>query len=204
VGREASEAALKASDLSHYSVLHFATHTVIDDANVDRSAILLASGTNQQDGLLQSREIADLRLGGQIVVLSSCQSATGTPVRGEGVMGLARSFFAAGARVVIGSLWPIRDDHAEAFFGRFYAALGEGRTAGAAFHEAQRRLIGDGLPVEAWAGFILMGDPALTPLHRVTAPETKRLTAAVVAAMVAALALVTCCGWIVYSKRRRT
>jgi CHAT domain-containing protein len=163
-GAAASEAAFKASDLRHYSVLHFATHAVIDSLNADRSAILLASGTRQQDGLLQSREIADLPLAGQVVVLSSCQSAMGTQIRGEGVLGLARSFFAAGARTVIGSLWPIRDDHARAFFEPFYAALAQGRTVGEAFHQAQRRLIDKGLPMEAWAGFVLMGDATLKPL----------------------------------------
>jgi CHAT domain-containing protein len=163
-GAEASEAALKRSDLSRYGILHFATHTVVDSANAERSAILLASGAPNQDGLLQSREIADLRLGGHVVVLSSCQSAMGTQVRGEGVLGLARSFFAAGARTVVGSLWPIRDDHAQAFFDPFYAALGKGSTVGAAFRAAQRRLIEKGLPMEAWAGFVLMGDPSITPV----------------------------------------
>ena len=94
IGDEASEAALKATDVSRYGIVHFAAHAVVDSVNTDRSSILLASGAEQQDGLLQSREIAELRLDGQLVVLSSCQSATGTDVRGEGVMGLARSFFA--------------------------------------------------------------------------------------------------------------
>jgi CHAT domain-containing protein len=171
IGDEASEAALKATDLSRYGVVHFAAHAVVDSANTDRSSILLASGAEQQDGLLQSREISELRLDGQLVVLSSCQSATGTEVRGEGVMGLARSFFAAGSRVVIGSLWPIRDDHAAAFFEPFYAALTDGQSVGAAFHHAQRRLIDAGLPMEAWAGFVLMGDAdavPVTPVKRVS------------------------------------
>jgi CHAT domain-containing protein len=167
IGDEASEAALKATDLSRYGVVHFAAHAVVDNANTDRSSILLASGAEQQDGLLQSREITELRLDGQLVVLSSCQSATGTEVRGEGVMGLARSFFAAGSRVVIGSLWPIRDDYAAAFFEPFYAALAEGRSVGTAFHSAQRRLIDEGLPMEAWAGFVLMGDADAMPVTRI-------------------------------------
>lgn len=163
-GADASETALKALDLSRYGVLHFAAHTVIDSTNTERSAILLASGPGHQDGLLQSREIAELRLDRQLVVLSSCQSATGTQVRGEGVLGLARSFFAAGARTVIGSLWPVRDDHAKAFFDPFYASLAEGHAVGAAFHHAQQSLIDDGLPMEAWAGFVLMGDPDAVPV----------------------------------------
>ncbi len=200
-GAQASEAALKASDLSRYGVLHFATHTVID-VNADRSAILLASGASTQDGLLQSREIADLSLDGHIVVLSSCQSATGTPLRGEGVLGLARSFFSAGARVVVGSLWPVRDDHARAFFDPFYAALGEGRTVGAAFHEAQLRLIDRGLPPQAWAGFILMGDAHVTV---VSASEVARAARHRVLAGAAIILLLTLAGWwaqVWYSKRR--
>lgn len=167
IGDQASEAALKSADLSRYGVVHFAAHAVVDSINTDRSSILLASGAEQQDGLLQSREIAELRLDGQLIVLSSCQSATGTDVRGEGVMGLARSFFAAGSRVVIGSLWPIRDDHAAAFFEPFYAALADGQSVGVAFHSAQRHLIDEGLPMEAWAGFVLMGDADAEPVTRV-------------------------------------
>jgi CHAT domain-containing protein len=201
-GAEASEAALKALDLSRYGVLHFAAHTVIDSANTDRSAILLASGTSEQDGLLQSREIADLRLDRQLVVLSSCQSATGTQVRGEGVLGIARSFFAAGARTVIGSLWPVRDDHAKAFFDPFYASLAEGRTVGAAFHRAQQSLIDDGLPMEAWAGFVLMGDPDATPVSAIgtVADRPARL---VVAAIVVLLLVASVVAGLHARKRAR-
>jgi CHAT domain-containing protein/tetratricopeptide (TPR) repeat protein len=200
-GAQASEAALKSSDLSRYGVLHFATHTIID-TNAERSAILLASGTSIQDGLLQSREIADLPLDGQIVVLSACQSATGTQVRGEGVLGLARAFFAAGARVVVGSLRPVRDDHARAFFDPFYAALGEGRTVGAAFHEAQRRLIDQGLPAQAWAGFILMGDANATVVSTREVAQETLPTALTGAAIIMLLILASWSAKIWYSKRR--
>ena len=176
VGGKASETALKALDFSRYGVLHFAAHTVIDSANTDRSAVLLASGTGHEDGLLQSREIADLQLDRQLVVLSACQSATGSQVRGEGVLGLARSFFAAGARTVIGSLWPVRDDYARAFFEPFYSSLAEGSAVGAAFHRAQQNLIDDGLPAEAWAGFVLMGDPDLVPVAAMPDERSARLT----------------------------
>jgi CHAT domain-containing protein len=202
-GAEASEVALKAADLSHYGILHFAAHAVIDGVNNDRSALLLAAGTTQQDGLLQNREIADLRLDNHIVVLSSCQSAIGTQLRGEGVLGLARSFFAAGARVVVASLWPIRDDHAQAFFDPFYAAIGEGRTVGEAYRLAQRRLIADGLPMQAWAGFVLMGDADATVAHRVQGPSRKPHTTFALAALIAAVIFGTCLAGFSYSKQRR-
>lgn len=154
----ASEAALKAADLSRFGIIHFATHTVVDEAHPDRSAILLAPGDSGEDGLLQPREIAGLPLKDKLIVLSSCQSATGTHVRGEGVQGLARAFFAAGAESVIGSLWPMRDDEAKAFFDAFYRAMAAGQTVFAAHHSAQRELERAGFPVSAWAGFLLLGD----------------------------------------------
>jgi CHAT domain-containing protein len=202
-GSEASEAALKALELSRYGVLHFAAHTVIDSTNTDRSAILLASGTGQEDGLLQSREIADLHLDRQLVVLSSCHSATGTQVRGEGVLGIARSFFAAGARTVIGSLWPVRDDHAKAFFDPFYESLAEGRTVGAAFHRAQQSLIDDGLPMEAWAGFVLMGDPDAAPVGATATATDRSARLTVVALILLLLVVVIAAALYVKAKARR-
>ncbi|MET0985137.1 MAG: CHAT domain-containing protein [Steroidobacteraceae bacterium] len=203
-GKNASEAALKTADLSRYGLLHFATHTIVDSSNANRSAILLASGTSEEDGLLQSREISDLKLGGHVVVLSSCQSATGAQVRGEGVLGLARAFFAAGARAVIGSLWPIRDDHAQAFFDPFYAALSEGHTVNAAFRRAQRQLMDQGYPMEAWAGFVLMGDAATTLTDKPDGAGGNRRKALAIVAVVGTLGLAMWFTTCVHRKRQQT
>lgn len=200
-GDDASEAALKAVDLSRYGILHFAAHTVIDNNNADRSAILLASGSSEQDGLLQSREVSNLTLNGHVVVLSSCQSATGPQVRGEGVLGLARSFLAAGASATIGTLWPIRDDHAQAFFDPFYAALDSGHTISTAFHLAQRQLIDEHYPLEAWAGFVLIGDATTALMSQADATaEDKRQSIAIIA-LVGVLAFAL--GTITFIRARR-
>lgn len=73
-------------------------------------------------------------------------------------MSLTRAFFAAGSAAVLGSLWPLRDDDARAFFEIFYDHLDAGETAAAAFFAAQRERLSDGAPAEAWAGFVLSGD----------------------------------------------
>lgn len=72
-------------------------------------------------------------------------------------MSLSRAFAAAGSAAVIGSLWPVRDDDAEAFFAVFYDHLAAGETASAAFSAAQRERLEDGAPAQAWAGFVLSG-----------------------------------------------
>jgi CHAT domain-containing protein len=164
LGEDASEVYVKTTPLQRFGVLHFATHAVTDEANPDRSGVLLAPGAANQDGLLQIREIVDLDLRGRVIVLSACSSNTGAMLRGEGVMSLARAFFQAGAHTVVASLWRLRDDEAADFFDRFYRHLGRGRSVAAALQAAQRDMIRDGAPAAAWAGLVVLGDGDLVPL----------------------------------------
>jgi hypothetical protein len=157
VGPAAGEAFLKRQDLSRFGVLHLAAHAVADEASPDDSAVLLAADAGE-DGRLRVNEIARLDLRGSLVALSSCRSASGALVGGEGVMSLSRAFFAAGSAAVVGSLWPLRDDDAEAFFAVFYDHLAAGETAATAFSAAQRERLRAGAPAQAWAGFVLSGN----------------------------------------------
>jgi CHAT domain-containing protein/tetratricopeptide (TPR) repeat protein len=173
-GREATEPFLKTADLRRFGVLHFAAHALIDEERPERSAILLAPGRDGDDGLLQIREVVGLDLRGRVVVLSACRSASGALLEGEGVMGLARAFFQAGARTVVGSLWPLRDDDAARLFDSFYRGLAEGRSVGAALAAARREQIRSGRPAAAWAGIVLLGDGTTVPLPGGRAHEGSR------------------------------
>jgi CHAT domain-containing protein len=164
LGEKAAEAFLKHAPLHEYALLHFATHAVTDEANPERSGVLLAPGDAAEDGLLQIREIVDLYLKGRTVVLSACSTNTGAVLRGEGVMSLARAFFQAGANTVVASLWKLRDDEAAEFFDRFYDHLGRGLSVAASAHAAQREMIEEGAPAAAWAGIVVLGDGDAVPL----------------------------------------
>jgi CHAT domain-containing protein len=98
------------------------------------------------------------------VVLSACRSASGTVLRGEGMLGLARSFFQAGARSVVGNLWPMRDDEAEAFMNEFSRRLARGKTLSEALAGARRSRVEAGDPAAAWAGMIVLGDGDAVPI----------------------------------------
>ena len=163
VGADASEAALRGLERGDYAILHFAAHAVADELNPRRAAIVLATN-DADDGLLQADEIAALPLHGRLVVLSTCISAAGASLRGEGVMSLARSFFAGGARTVVGSLWRVRDDAARAFFVPFYRELADGARVDAALQVAQLELRDAGYGPAAWAAFQVYGDGALRPI----------------------------------------
>ncbi|HSR70423.1 MAG TPA: CHAT domain-containing protein [Acidobacteriota bacterium] len=171
LGEEASETFVKSPAPRDFQVLHFAAHAVTDPLNPERSAIRLAPGGNSQDGNLEVREIVDLDLQDKLIVLSACQSASGQVILGEGVLGLARAFFQARARVVVGSLWPLRDDDAALLFEAFYRFLGQGRSVGAALQMAQKEAIAQGLPAQAWAGILVMGDGSFVPFPEGVEPR---------------------------------
>jgi CHAT domain-containing protein len=163
-GREASERSLKESGPGRFGILHFAAHALVDDQNPGRSAVLLAPGAADEDGLLQIREVVELDLSGRTVVLSACRSASGTLLAGEGVLSLARAFFVAGARAVVGNLWPVRDDEAAPLFEAFYRSLGKGKNLGEALLATRRDRARAGAPPAAWAGLVVLGDDTLVPL----------------------------------------
>jgi len=170
-GANATERFLKTTDLSAYRMLHLAAHAVVDEGHPERSAVLLAPGSDDEDGLLQAREIVNLDLKGRVVILSACSSASGTVLEGEGVMGLARAFFQAGAVGVVGGLWPLRDAEAARLVDDMAAALGRGASLGAALAEARRAAIGSGAPASAWAGLVVLGDGDFVPLPGGRAPR---------------------------------
>jgi CHAT domain-containing protein len=159
--RSATEQRLKSEELPSYQVLHFAVHVAVDEERPDRTALVLADGPGStEDGLLQAREIAHLRLGARLVVLSGCN--TGRPVFESSFANasLVRSFLFAGAKSVVASLWTIDDTFTAYLMGQFYAYLGRGSDAGTALELAKRDAIhtygNSGLPL--WAGFQLIGN----------------------------------------------
>jgi hypothetical protein len=163
VGGAASEHTLKNADLSAYDVFHFAAHAVSDESHPERSAVLLAAGDEREDGLLQAREIESLDLDGRIVVLSACQTTSGTIQSGEGVLSLARAFFEAGAHAVVGSRWPLRDSDAAQLFEVFYRHLGRGASLAEALQATQNEARAAGLPASTWAALVLLGNGDLRP-----------------------------------------
>ena len=187
-GADAAEAALGTAEPAQYRVLHFAAHALLDDAHPDRSAIVLAPVRPGEDGLVHLREIAALKLRGGVVVVSGCRSAGGLILGGEGPMGLARAFFQAGARAVVGSLRPLRDDEAAAFFDRFYAHLAGGASVAGAVRRAQIDRRKAGAPAAAWAGIVALGDGSAVPFPRSLARRALPLVAGGLAAAVLALA----------------
>ncbi|HEY0781986.1 MAG TPA: CHAT domain-containing tetratricopeptide repeat protein [Thermoanaerobaculia bacterium] len=164
-GVEASRAAVVHGDLREYSILHFATHGWFTGDEPDGGRRVLAQvdarGRREANGFLHLADIYGLDLRAELVVLSACRSALGREVGGEGMMGMTRGFFYAGAERVLVSLWNVDEAVTVELMRRFYRGLlAEGRSPAAALRLAQnaiREQQGWEAPYY-WAGFTLQGE----------------------------------------------
>ncbi|MEO7969984.1 MAG: CHAT domain-containing tetratricopeptide repeat protein [bacterium] len=95
------------TEASNYSVLHFATHAILNNASPMYSYLALAQGGAGEDGLLESWEITKLDLKANVVVLSACETARGRVGAGEGMIGLTWAFFVAGSPATVVSQWKV-------------------------------------------------------------------------------------------------
>lgn len=166
-GAAATEAAVGAAPLGDVSVVAFATHGLLaGEIGPAAEPALVLTPADDDDGLLTASEAAALKLRADWVILSACNTAAsdGT-ASGEGLSGLARSFFSAGAISVLASHWRVRDDVAEALtvgtLERWRARPAAGRAA--ALREAMLGMIADKQHPERadpalWAPFVIAGE----------------------------------------------
>jgi CHAT domain-containing protein len=159
-GAYASENRIKSEQLERFGVIHFATHGLISQRMPARSALVL-SPSDEDDGFLQLREIYQLKLRADLVVLSACQTARGQFLGGDGVRGLAQAFIHAGASSVLASLWDVNDERTSRFMETFYRHLAEHRSKAEALRATKLELIrrDPASSPRQWAAFILIGEP---------------------------------------------
>ena len=158
VGQRATLAHWLSLDPARYRYLHFATHTLFDDEHPQRTALLMA------DGRLDLEGVRRLRISSELVTLSACETAVGRQLRGEGVIGLPHAFLEAGARGVVMSLWRVSDQIAASYMEEFYRELRDGRTPAEAMLAVRKRRIqagGAASHPSQWAAFVLVG--GITP-----------------------------------------
>jgi len=162
-GTAAREETVKA-EAQRYTILHFATHGLLDDENPLYSRLLLASSNGNDDGFLEAREIIKLDLHADLVVLSACQTARGTIGPGEGLIGMSWAFFIAGASTTVVSQWKVDSASTSRLMVSFHRALqGADKPAPVSKAEALRRaalkLMSDPKYRHPfyWSGFVVVG-----------------------------------------------
>jgi len=145
-------------------ILHFAGHALINARDPNLSHLLVSPTADDAVGAVFATDIArhDLR-GVRLVILSACETASGRVTRGEGVIGLARSFLKAGASSVIATLWPVDDQRALEMATAVHEQLKQGRSAADALRTAQIALRRNGqTDVADWAASVVLGGDVTT------------------------------------------
>ena len=186
LGSDASEANVRklvsSGALEQFSVLHFATHALVDASRSERSGVVLSQlglpdafdaamrGETAADGYLSMAEVvSEWQLDADLVVLSACRTALGSMTADEGFIGLATAFQQVGARSLIVSLWEVEDAAALRLMTEFYAAWRNPsakarprRAKAEALQHARaelRALGGSMQHPSRWAAFTLLGEP---------------------------------------------
>jgi CHAT domain-containing protein/Tfp pilus assembly protein PilF len=151
-------------ELGQYRIIHFATHSLLNNEHPELSGVVLSlvdRAGRPQNGFLRLFDIYNLRLASDLVVLSACQTALGGEIKGEGLIGLTRGFLYAGAPRVVATLWEIDDRTTAEVMKRFYdGVLRRGERPAAALRAAQTAIWksrGWDMPYY-WAAFTLQGD----------------------------------------------
>lgn len=125
VGDQATEGALR-DNIARATVVHVATHGVLDDLSPMYSHLMLAKTagkTSESDGRLEAWELMDRPLNVDLAVLSACETARGPVGDGEGVIGLSWSLFAAGASTAVVSQWEVDSASTTALMIAFHERL---------------------------------------------------------------------------------
>lgn len=173
IGVDATESAVRTTDaaaLAQARYIVFSTHGLMAGSTATEPGLVMTPpevASQDDDGYLTASEAAQLRLNAEFVVLSACNTAAsdGRP-GGEGLSGLARAFFYAGARSVLVSHWEVSDAATTTLITGAFADL-DARASGDP--AARARALQAGIrAVRAerrwshpayWAAFTLVGEP---------------------------------------------
>jgi len=152
LGPEATSSILKNTNKD---VIHMSCHGGFDWKNPFNSGLKLA------DKDLNVKEVFDLNLSTNLLVLSACETGLNGQKPGDELIGLTRAFLYAGVGSLIVSLWSVRADSTFEFMEKFYRKIKEENMNKAeALQQVQVEFIHDKRYSNPylWAPFVLIGD----------------------------------------------
>lgn len=141
-------------------IIHVSAHAISNAAYPLLSRLVLAAEPTDLDGLSVRELLQGDRLSpGTLVVLAACRTLGATAIRGEGAIGIAWGFLAAGASTVIATLWDVDDAAVAPVFVDFHRRLNAGTPPAEALRAAQLAALGRGESERTWGSLQLVGLP---------------------------------------------
>lgn len=145
----------------NYRIIHLPTHGTADTRVGDYSYLLFSEIPDSlENEFLYVRDLYNLQLNADLVVLSACETAVGELQRGEGIISLARAFAYAGAKSIVTTLWPADDLATKDLMLQFHRSLFQGDAKDLALQKAKKKLMESSQTAHPffWAGFVPVGD----------------------------------------------
>lgn len=119
------------------SVIHLATHAIIDENTPGLSYLAFAQTDSTSSSILQANDISRMDLNAELVTLSACNTGSGEIQQGEGVASIGRAFVYAGCPNLLMTLWSVSDQSTTQLLTDYYANLHEGQDKIEALHQSK-------------------------------------------------------------------
>ena len=141
---------------SQYNILHLATHACLDQDDPNYNRIYFT------DDHLSNFDLNNCAVNANLVVLSACNTNSGTLIKGDGVMSLSKGFTLAGCPSIVTSLWAVDDCSTSKFMLDFYQQLKEGQDKDQALQHTKLAYLATaskaGKHPYYWATFVQFGN----------------------------------------------
>jgi CHAT domain-containing protein len=145
-------------------LIHLATHFFYNEKDPEHSAFLF-SAQDGEPSFWDARQILDLRLNAELVILSACETSEKDLLGFKLVSGMTAALRRSGARGLIASLWPV-DELNSQLVPLFYREFLKGGDSSSALRVAKLDLFGKTIALDGgvrlsmahpflWANYVL-------------------------------------------------
>lgn len=142
-------------------VLHLATHGKSNNEAGHFSFLAFSESADSTENILfYVKDLQNLRIPAELVVLSACETGIGELQKGEGVVSVGKGFSYAGAKSILTTLWQVNDNTTAKLMPLFYEKLQAGYSKEVALKLAKKVFIADNRDAHPfyWSGYLIFGD----------------------------------------------
>jgi CHAT domain-containing protein len=150
IGKEATKTKVL-NQITQAKTIHLAMHGTFNAQDGLESALDFGSQIK-----LTAKEILELNLKANLVVLSACSTGKGA-IKSDGVIGLSRAFILAGTPRIIVSLWNVPDAETGKLIVNFYQNMQKNSDYSQSLRQAMLTTMKDYPHPRNWAAFGLFG-----------------------------------------------
>jgi len=142
-------------------ILHLATHGKSNNEAGHYSFIAFSeSPDSTENSLFYVKDLQNIRIPAELVVLSACETGIGELQKGEGVVSVGKGFSYAGAKSILTTLWQVNDNTTAKLMPQFYKNLQKGHSKEVALQLAKKTFIATNRDAHPfyWSGYLIFGD----------------------------------------------